>query len=235
MTAATIELLTIDLDDTLWDARPAFERAEAAQAAWLARHAPRLTAAHSIEDMRRLRLEFARRRRDIAHDFTRLREEAMRELLLQHAYDPGLASTAIELFVRVRSEVTLFDDVRPALAELARRYTLVALTNGNADLGVAGVDEYFAFCISPAEAGVQKPDPRMFEVALARAGVSPERAVHVGDQPLYDIEGAHRARLRAVWLNRDGSAWPAEYAPAAAEIASLADLNHALERLARAP
>ena len=168
MAVRSIDIITFDLDDTLWDAQPAFVRAEQAQSDWLRSQAPRVTASHSIEEMRRLRLEFAARHRDIAHDFTRLRAGALRELLVQHDYDPELAEVAIELFVRVRSEVTLFEDVRPALSDLAQDYTLVALTNGNADLAVAGVAEYFAFCISPAEAGVQKPDPRMFEVALAR-------------------------------------------------------------------
>lgn len=235
MAVRSIDIITFDLDDTLWDPRPAFVRAEQAQSAWLSAHAPRVTASHTIEDMRRLRLEFAARRRDIAHDFTRLRAEALRELLVRHDYDPSLADAGVAVFVRARSEVTLFDDARPALADLARDYTLVALTNGNADLEVAGVAEYFACCISPAEAGVQKPDPRMFEVALARVQAEPARAVHVGDQPLYDIEGAHRAALRAVWLNRNQSAWPAEYTRAAAEIATLAELRNALDRLERAP
>jgi putative hydrolase of the HAD superfamily len=116
---------------------------------------------------------------------------------------------------------------------LSRDHTLVALTNGNADLTVAGVAPYFALCISPAESGVQKPDARMFSFALAAAGASAECAVHVGDQPLYDIEGAHRARLKSVWLNRSGAAWPAEYVPAHAEVARLTEIRAALVRLAQ--
>ena len=53
----------------------------------------------------------------------------------------------------------------------------------------------------------------------------------MGDHPLYDIEGAHRAGLRAIWLNRDGSDWPAAYAPAHAQITSLVELPAALARL----
>ena len=75
----------------------------------------------------------------------------------------------------------------------------------------------------------------MFEVALARLQVDPVRAVHVGDQPLYDIEGAHRAKLRSVWLNRDLSVWPEQYTRATAEIASLTELRNVLDRLDQAP
>lgn len=227
-----IELVTLDLDDTLWDPRPAFLRAEAEQYTWLQVHAPAVTRAHDLESMRALRVAYARAHPALAHDFTRLRHAALAALLAEFGCDPALADPAIETFVRMRSQVELFPDARPALADLARDHVLIALTNGNADLAVAGVAGYFAACISPAEAGVQKPDPRMFEVALQRAGVPPERAVHVGDQPLYDIEGAHRAAVRSVWLNRAGLAWPAEYRPPHAEIASLAELRPALAALA---
>ena len=57
------------------------------------------------------------------------------------------------------------------------------------------------------------------------------RAVHVGDQPLYDIEGARRAELASVWLNRDGEPWPEDYARPHAEIASLTELRAALTRI----
>ena len=226
------EVITFDLDDTLWDARPALLRAEQCQHAWITEFAPRLAAAHDNESLRRWRWQLASQRPEVAHDFTALRTLALREQLLAFGYDPALAEPGIALFVHERSVVTLFGDVLPTLADLSRDHILVALTNGNADLEVAGVSPYFAFCISPAEAGVQKPDPRMFEVALARAGVSAARAVHVGDQPLYDVEGARRAALASVWLNRDGAPWPAEYARPQAEISALTELRAALARLA---
>jgi 2-haloalkanoic acid dehalogenase type II len=229
------EVITFDLDDTLWDARPALIRAEQLQHEWIVEHAPRLAAEHSNESLRRWRWELATAHPEVAHDFTALRLLALREQLVAFGYDPALAEPGIALFVRERSVVSLYDDVVPVLSDLARDYTLVALTNGNADLEVAGVSPYFAFCISPAEAGVQKPDPRMFEVALARAGVTAARAVHVGDQPLYDIEGARRAALASVWLNRDGEPWPEDYARPHAEIASLTELRAALTRIGVAP
>ncbi|MGE0482753.1 MAG: HAD family hydrolase [Gammaproteobacteria bacterium] len=226
-----IKAILIDLDDTLWDPRPAFVRAERAQHAWLAARAPRLTARYSVETMREHRRELAVRRPDIAHDFTRLRTAALYDLLDEYGYPPEWAEAGVAVFVQERSRVDLFPDAVPALAALAREHTLVALTNGNADLGIAGVAEHFAACVSPAEAGVRKPDPAMFQFALDLAGADRAHAIHVGDQPLYDVEGARRADLAAVWVNREGADWPAELPPAMAEIASLAELPALIERL----
>jgi putative hydrolase of the HAD superfamily len=53
---------------------------------------------------------------------------------------------------------------------------------------------FFEFILSSAEAGVAKPDRRIFELALERLGVRPERALHVGDQPA-DEDGARAAGM----------------------------------------
>ena len=49
--------------------------------------------------------------------------------------------------------------------------------------------------VTSAEAGAPKPDPAIFRLALTRLGVSPERALHVGDSPA-DEEGAHAAGMQ---------------------------------------
>ncbi|MEQ8231918.1 MAG: HAD family hydrolase [Gammaproteobacteria bacterium] len=226
-----IKAILFDLDDTLWDAAPALMRAEEAQYAWIERHAPRVAARYANAELRELRRDLATRRPEIAHDFTRLRIEALAERLEECGYPAALAADCIAHFVAVRSAVTLYDDVLPALARLAREYVLVALTNGNADLSVCGLEGHFRACVSPAEVGVRKPHPRMFAAALAHADAAPTEAVHVGDQPLYDVEGARRAGLRTVWINRDGGDWPSEYDPAHAVIASLGELEQALAQL----
>jgi putative hydrolase of the HAD superfamily len=59
------------------------------------------------------------------------------------------------------------------------------------------------FVVISAEVGVRKPDPRIFEEALRRAGVAAGEAVHVGDLPEEDIEGARRAGLGAFLIDRE--------------------------------
>ena len=53
-----------------------------------------------------------------------------------------------------------------------------------------------------AEAGVAKPAPEIFELALRRLRCSAARAVMVGDSPETDVAGAQRAGVRPVLIDR---------------------------------
>lgn len=227
-----LELISFDLDDTLWDAGPVLLRAEATQYAWLGEHLPRITEAHDVHELQLMRRALARERPELAHDFTQLRTVALEHLCKQYDYPQSRVPEAIGIFLDARSTVELFGEVDAVLKALARRYRLAALTNGNTDLERAGVKHYFEFTLSPAETGTAKPDPRMFIALLACAGVAADATVHVGDEPRDDIQGAHDAGIQSVWVNRNARAWPAEYRRAVAEIPTLDALPGVLEQLA---
>jgi len=57
------------------------------------------------------------------------------------------------------------------------------------------------FALDSSEEGVEKPQPAIFERALARAGVVAAEAAYVGDLYSIDVLGARRAGLRAVLLD----------------------------------
>jgi putative hydrolase of the HAD superfamily len=61
-------------------------------------------------------------------------------------------------------------------------------------LTAAGLAECFDTVVTSARAGAAKPDSAIFELALRELGVRPERALHVGDEPL-DEQGARAAGL----------------------------------------
>lgn len=65
----------------------------------------------------------------------------------------------------------------------------------------AGILEYFEAVVFSAEAGVNKPDPRIFEAALGMMGALPAPAWFVGDKPERDVLGAHRAGMTAVLVD----------------------------------
>lgn len=79
------------------------------------------------------------------------------------------------------------------------------------------------------ECGIRKPDPEIFRLTLRQMGVAPEDAVHVGDDPILDVEGARDAGMAVIQLTPDGRAT----APVKPDlvISELGDLPAALDRL----
>jgi putative hydrolase of the HAD superfamily len=70
------------------------------------------------------------------------------------------------------------------------------------------------FVLDSQEEGLEKPDPRFFQLALARAGVGAEEAAYIGDLYSVDVVGARRAGLRAVLMD-PGACWGPRDCPAA--------------------
>ena len=206
-----IKAITIDLDDTLWPIWPTIERAENALAAWLGPQAPRAAAVFADPQARlKVREHVVRSRPDISHDLSALRRESIRLALHRADEATGLADPAFEVFFAERMRVDLFDDARPALAFLAARFPVVALSNGNADVVRVGLGDFFEAGVSACEFGVGKPDARIFHAAAATVGVPAYAVLHVGDDAAMDVLGALGAGMQAVWVNRDDQPWAHE-------------------------
>ena len=163
-----VHAITLDLDDTLWPMAPTLRRAEALMQDWLRRHAPATVAAHDKAAWASLRRAVAADRPDWAHDLSALRRETIRRALLAAGDNPALAGPAFEVFFDARQQVDLFDDVLPALARLAARWPVVALTNGNADVHrVPGLGRHFHGMLSAHDLGLAKPAAAVFAAAGA--------------------------------------------------------------------
>jgi putative hydrolase of the HAD superfamily len=63
---------------------------------------------------------------------------------------------------------------------------------------------YFSLIVDSFEEGVEKPDPRLFEVALGRAGARRETTLHVGDFYEIDVVGARAAGIQGALLDVAG-------------------------------
>jgi putative hydrolase of the HAD superfamily len=70
-------------------------------------------------------------------------------------------------------------------------------------LAAAGLRPLLDFVIDSGSVGVEKPDPRIFALACARAGVSPQHALHVGDVYEVDVLGARAAGVTPVLFDPD--------------------------------
>ena len=134
----------------------------------------------------------------------------LRALALEGGAD-RLASVVWEACQRIDPPV-LASGV-PAAIELLRGAGAVLGVITNADgtvrdtLARMGLARHLEVVMTPSRAGATKPDRRIFQAALAEAGVPASRAWHVGDDPVGDVQGATGAGLSAVLVRgpRGGS------------------------------
>ncbi len=203
-----IRAICFDLDDTLWDLQPVIPRAERILYEWFDRNYPRVTKRFSPAQIRELRQAATERWPDLRHDLTELRLRVLRQIAAETDYDDDMVQGGYDVFFAARNDVSLYADVVPVLRELAGRYCLIALSNGNADLEKIGIAHYFVDVFGARELGVSKPDARFFIEAACRCGMLSNEMVHVGDHPQNDIVAAKKTGMQTVWLNRKNTPWP---------------------------
>ena len=104
----------------------------------------------------------------------------------------------------------IYEDTRLALdAWRQQGITLGVLSNFDSRIYAVmenlGLKDYFSSVTISTETGAAKPDPLIFEVALAKHQIekSPDLAWHIGDSFSEDYMGASAAGISAFWLNRD--------------------------------
>jgi putative hydrolase of the HAD superfamily len=197
--------ILFDLDDTLWPIAPVIAEAETTLHAWLATHAPKVAQAFSIDELRARRMALLAAEPNYHLDLGKLRRAALEAAFAHAGEDLAHIDGAMQHFFAARNAVKPYDDVLPGLLHLADRVTLGAVTNGNADLEVIGIAHHFKVALAASHFGRAKPDPAIFLAACDALGVEPRHAVYVGDDLRLDVEGAQKAGLRAVWMNRTGS------------------------------
>jgi len=120
--------------------------------------------------------------------------DALSKPLTESAVDPFF-DELYEHFAQP-SAWQVYDDVKPALEDLARDHRMLVLSNFDRRLIriLEGHDllRFFERVIISSEVGASKPHPRMFQAALAAATCSPEDCVHIGDDLRCDGLGARQ-------------------------------------------
>jgi putative hydrolase of the HAD superfamily len=207
--AVPVRVVLFDMDDTLFDHSFALRRA----LALLWRDEARLRR----RPLRSVNAEYERLLEEIHPEVLRHQRthaEARRERFLRlfdWAGSPLPAAELEAISVRYREAYQAARrpvEGAPALLRLLRGRVTVGIVSNNhtaeqADkLAATGLAPLVDFLLTSEDAGAEKPNPKIFEVALERAGARPEEAVMVGDTWATDILGARAAGIRAVWLNR---------------------------------
>ncbi|MBN2346599.1 MAG: YjjG family noncanonical pyrimidine nucleotidase [Candidatus Aminicenantes bacterium] len=123
--------------------------------------------------------------------------------------------------------------------ELAPVYPLALITNGIAFVqrrrfAASPITPLFQAIVISEEAGVAKPDPRIFAPALERIGVAAADVLYVGDSVTSDMAAARNAGMDFCWLNPSGAPVPEGFAPAYV-VAAVGEISPFLGRLSRRP
>ena len=229
----TIELITFDLDNTLWESDQVLLRATQKTNAWLLEHVPAY-ASIGRETLGSVADTLRHERPEILHDVSAFRVAFMERCLLLVGKTGSdakrLAARAFEVFAHWRWQVEPYPEAERLLADLDKQYQLASITNGNANVEITSINQYFAFNISAETAGAAKPAAHIFHHALELGSVSdPSRAIHVGDSLQDDVEGAANVGMQTIWLDHKRDS----IADEATEIVhSLPQVGEAIQRIA---
>jgi len=206
-----IRALLLDLDDTLYDRGAAFR-------AW----------AH--------RLSHSQRGSALTdHEFARLceldeRGHRPREALaIDAAAHLGLRIDHVMFPAQLAEHVLPEPGAREALLSLGTMRRLGVVTNGGAaqrtKLARLGLADVVHEVFVSSEVGISKPEPAIFERALAWTACPPSEVLFVGDHPWIDLAPAASLGMATAWRDRSiDMAWPRELAPPTWRINSIAEL-----------
>lgn len=138
--------------------------------------------------------------------------ELTQDWLIQIGQDPGMTERLMSISDRLLYDpnggyFSPFDDAVRAL-EAVRNIGLPMIVVSNWDyslhrmLGAHRLSPYFSHVFASLEEGVEKPDPKLFEIAVGALGLSASDVIHVGDHPADDYSGAISAGLGALLVDR---------------------------------
>lgn len=160
-----ISALTFDLDDTLYDNRPVILRTEREALTFVQNYHPALRSFQN-EDLQRLRQAVREAEPEIYHDVTRWRfrsiEQAMLDAGLSAEEASAGAHAAMINFAKWRSRIDVPQQTHDTLKQLAKKWPLVAITNGNAQPELFGLGDYFEFVLRAGPHGRSKPFSDMY-------------------------------------------------------------------------
>ena len=199
-----IKAISFDADGTLWDFEKVMRHSLGYVLKKLEEIEPSLTALLSIEKMVEVRNRVASDLKGKITNLEDIRLEAFRQTLIEIGRpDDALASHLNRIYLKHRFEdIELFDDVLLVLRKLKGKYTLGILSNGNSYPERCGLDNMFQFVVFSQDYGIEKPDPRLFQTALEKAGCRKSELLHIGDSLNTDVMGAINTGIKCVWINR---------------------------------
>lgn len=200
----SIQALTFDLDDTLYDNSPFMIKA-------VDEMMITITQVDGLQDLQlnefnKIKHDVLIEQPDIYHDVIAWRIATIQTLLrLKGIKDQSqlnqITDDSMNSFIFWRNKVVVPQDSYDILAALAEKYPLAVITNGNADIDKIGLQDYFQFSLRGGADGLSKPFADMFTLAAKQLNLAAKNILHVGDNLITDVQGAINSGMQACWIN----------------------------------
>ena len=230
-----IRLITLDLDNTLWDIEKTMVRAEKELRLHLKSVSVNAFDIYCSETTSEIRERLLREQPELRSNLTEFRKLLLGEVFFRAGNSVQdskmLANSAFNKFFEFRNKVVFFEGAIDVLKALSERYKVYALTNGNADVKMIGIDKFLSGAVSSADVGVSKPNPKIFEATLKKAGEEASSCIHIGDDYEDDIVGANNAGIASIWLNERGQKDPSMNL-ATKVVTKVKEIPHAVKMIA---
>ncbi|AZJ36578.1 YjjG family noncanonical pyrimidine nucleotidase [Tenacibaculum singaporense] len=203
-----IKHLFFDLDHTLWDfdrnSKLTFQRIFEEQQITI-------PIDEFLEAYIPVNLKYWRLYREDKIEKTSLRYYRLKETFdsLKYIASDNLINLISEDYIRYLPNFNyLFDDAIEVLQYLENKYHLHIITNGfeevqNLKLEKSGIHKFFKHIITSECVGVKKPNPKVFEFALGKAGAKAHQSVMIGDSYEADIMGAISSGMKAIHFSQE--------------------------------
>ncbi|WP_413285558.1 5-amino-6-(5-phospho-D-ribitylamino)uracil phosphatase YigB [Vibrio sp. MA40-2] len=200
----SIKALSFDLDDTLYDNRPVIMKVESEMETWLHSNHP-VSKTLSRQQWHTIKLKLASSIPNLVHDVTKLRQTQIEYGLKQLGYSDlqakNAAQVGIEYALWLRNKVDVPNESHQTLKSLAKKYPLVAITNGNVNVEKIGLSDYFDFVLQAGPDGRSKPYSDMFSTAAKQLNLPKQNILHIGDHLISDVSGAKQCGYTTCWIN----------------------------------
>jgi putative hydrolase of the HAD superfamily len=137
------------------------------------------------------------------------RRERMRDVFGAPELSDSEAHERYGVFIReYEPQTRAFEDAEPCLAKLEGEL-LGVISNGAREQQIgklqrAGLLKYFSVMVFSEDVGLGKPDASIFLEACRRAGESPAKCTHIGDNIEADVIPSRALGMRGVCLDRNG-------------------------------
>jgi putative hydrolase of the HAD superfamily len=196
--------ISFDLDDTLYDNHPIIKKAEIDFLLYLNNNYPELSelTAHQWNLYKNhLVNEFPA----LADDVSLWRVAILKRIMIIYGIAEyktiKYAQVAFAEFLRLRSNFRLPTESLALLEKLAKKYPVIAITNGNVDEKQVGFDHKFQFVLKAGGPFKAKPHKALFVEAARRLNIEVSDILHIGDHLISDVFGAQNNGAQTVWLN----------------------------------